>query len=78
MGLRPIWRCLPNGNGVGALALDPEEAAFVLERGFALLDGERWRVNLDGSDTHADLEGRILVRIIREHAPEPHGWEMVA
>ena len=47
---RPIWRCYMNGTGVGALALDPREAEFVLERGWAVLDGKRYRVSLEGWD----------------------------
>lgn len=63
--LRPIWRCEPNGNGVGAIALDPREAKFVSERGFALLDGQPWRVSLEGWAGGPEQDGRVGVRIIR-------------
>lgn len=61
--LRPLWRCEPNhGSGVFAIALDPKEAAFVLDRGWATLDGVRYRVNLYGCSGDIDGDGRIMVR----------------
>ena len=64
--LSPIWRCVPNGTGVGAVALDPDEAAFVLERGYAVIDGERWRC-IPISDV-VEGDGRVPVRIEKEAA----------
>ena len=52
-----------NGTGVGALALDPREAEFVLERGWALLDGERYRVSIKGLDGKPDKLGMVTVRL---------------
>lgn len=59
--LSPIWRCYPNGTGVSAIALDPVEAKLVLERGWALLDGERYRVI--PITTSVEGDGRIPVRL---------------
>ena len=63
--LPAIWRCVPNGTGVGALALDPVEADFLLDRGWLLLENSRWAVSLDGWDGNRDQDGRVSVRIMR-------------
>lgn len=61
--LRPIYRCEPTpGKGVFVVALDPREAWFVLDRGWATLDGVRYRCNQDGWDADLDMEGRMTVR----------------
>jgi hypothetical protein len=62
--LCPIWRREPAVNGVGSIALDPREARFVLERGWALLDGEKWTTSLDW-DGIVEGDGRVSVRITR-------------
>lgn len=61
--LIPIWRCQPNhGSGTFTIALDPREAAFVLERGWAKLDGIRYRTNTEGCDPNVQSDGRIMIR----------------
>lgn len=61
--LRPVWRCEPNhGSGVFTIALDPRESAFVLDRGWATLDGVRYRVSLKGCSGIVDRDGRVMVR----------------
>jgi hypothetical protein len=61
--LDPIWRCLPNhGSGVFTLGLDPFEAAFVLTRGYGILDGVRYKASLSGCDGRVQSDGRIMVR----------------
>ena len=61
--LTPIWRGYLNGTGVGTLGLDPREAAFVLQRGWAVLDDVRYRVSLKGFDGTLDKDGRVTVRL---------------
>lgn len=68
--LCPIWRREATLNGVASIALDPREAEFVLERGFALLDGEVWTTSLDW-DGIVEGDGRVAVRIIRAVRSEP-------
>lgn len=61
--LKPIWRCTPNhSSGIFTIALDPREAAFVLERGWATLDDIRYKVTLEGCDGKVQGDGRIMVR----------------
>lgn len=61
--MRPVWRCEPNhGSGVFTIALDPVEAQFVLERGWATLDGVRYRVNQNGCPSVVCGDGRVMVR----------------
>lgn len=61
--LSPVWRCEPNhGSGVFTVALDPREAAFVLDRGWASLDEIKYRVSLKGCTGNVDSDGRIMVR----------------
>ena len=61
--LLPIWRLTPNhGRGIFTVGLDPREAEFVLERGWATLDGVRYRVNLEGCDGTLQGDGRVMVR----------------
>lgn len=59
----PVWRGVPNGNGVGTVALDPREAAHVLEHG-CTIDDERWNVRPWGDGT-VQRDGRIVVRLER-------------
>jgi hypothetical protein len=64
-----LWRLEPaHGTGVAVIALDPDEARFVLERGYGLLDGERWRASLDGWHGRPDMDGRVSVRLERAKA----------
>lgn len=63
--LCPIWRCVPNMNGVGALAFDPLDAEVFISRGWVVLDGHRYGVTLDGWDGTVDLDGRVSVRITK-------------
>ena len=63
--LPPIWRCYPNGTGVAAIALDPDEAEFLLRQGWALLDGVRWNLNLEGQSGKLDKDGRVSLRMVR-------------
>lgn len=61
--LSPIWRCEPNhGSGVFTIGLDPREARVVLERGWASLDGVRYRASLKGCSGDVDGDGRVMVR----------------
>lgn len=61
--LAPIWRLEPKEGGtVFAIGLDPREAEFVLERGWATLDGIHYRVSLDGWTGKIEGDGRISVR----------------
>jgi hypothetical protein len=62
--LSPIWRRMPTVTGVASMALDPREAQFVVERGWAVLDGVKWRATLawDGS---VESDGRVDVRLAR-------------
>lgn len=61
--LTPIWRCEPNhGSGVFTIGLDPREAEFVLARGWATLDGVRYRCSLKGCTGNIDGDGRVMVR----------------
>jgi hypothetical protein len=60
--LRPIWRGMINGNGVGSIALDPREAEWCLKHG-ATLDGVRYRVSLKGWYGTPDKDGRVSVRL---------------
>ena len=60
--LRPIFRQRPGNGGVFTIALDPREAAFVLGRGWATLDGVRYHVSLDGCDGVVDMDGRVMIR----------------
>jgi hypothetical protein len=63
--LPPIWRAYPNGTGVAAIAVDPVEGEFLLRRGWATLDGERWLVNLEGQNGKIDRDGRMALRLVR-------------
>lgn len=67
--LSPIWRCEPNhGSGVFTIALDPREAKVVLERGWATLDGVRYRSSLKGCTGAVDGDERVMIRCeIDEH-----------
>lgn len=70
MTLCPVWRNQPaHESGVFTIGLDPLEAAFVLERGWATLDGVRYRVSLDGCDGAVDGDGRIMVRCDAPEGP---------
>jgi hypothetical protein len=61
--LSPIWRCEPNhGSGTFTIGLDPREAAVVLGRGWATLDGIRYRTNLEGCTGNVDGDGRVMIR----------------
>jgi hypothetical protein len=60
--LIPIWRQMPGNSGVFTIGLDPREAEFVLERGWALLDGVRYRASTEGCDPNLQGDGRIMVR----------------
>jgi hypothetical protein len=60
--LQPVWRFYPHARTSAAIALDPREAAWVLEHG-ATIDGERYTASLKGWSTTPDLEGRITVRL---------------
>lgn len=60
--LKPILRGGPGNNGVMAVGLDPREAKFVLDRGYALIDGERWKAQ---GFPGIQGDGRIFVRFLR-------------
>lgn len=61
--LRPVFRCEPSmDRGVFTIALDPREADVLLERGWATLDGVRYRVSLKGWDGTTQGDGRVTVR----------------
>lgn len=61
--LPPVFRCEPSiDRGVFTVALDPSEASYVLERGWATLDGVRYRVSLYGWDGAVEGDGRVGVR----------------
>ncbi len=61
--LEPVWRCKPaHGSMVFTVGLDPREAEFVLRRGWARLDGIRYRVSSDGCDPNLQSDGRVMVR----------------
>ena len=61
--LIPIWRAKPaHASGVFTVGLDPREAEFVLARGWATLDGIRYRVTDDGCDPNIQGDGRRMVR----------------
>lgn len=68
--LCPLWRREATTNGVASIALDPREASFVLERGFALLDGEVWKTSLDWGGI-VEGDGRVSVRIIKAVQASP-------
>lgn len=78
--LLPIWRARPaaQGTGVFTVGLDPREAAYVLERGWATIDGARYRITLEGCDGQLQRDGRIQVRgIPLEESltlPLPDNW----
>jgi hypothetical protein len=59
--LEPIWRGQMNGNGVFTLALDPDEATFVLSRGFGILDGKEYSASMPEGWT-VDKDGRVTIR----------------
>lgn len=62
--LVPITRLSPSHrSNVMTVALDPREAAFVLDRGWATIDGVRWRVTLNGWDGLPQSDGRVVVRL---------------
>ena len=64
--LAPLWRLQPNHERhVFVLALDPREAGFVLGRGWATLDGERYLPSLDGWDGMIGKDGRVSLRFER-------------
>ncbi len=48
--------------GVFTIALDPREAGFCLERGWATLDAARYRVSLKGWTGVVEGDGRVTVR----------------
>jgi hypothetical protein len=60
--LRPIFRQRPGNGGVFTIALDPREAEFVLERGWATLDGVRYKASTDGCGDELDWDGRRMIR----------------
>jgi hypothetical protein len=62
--LSPIWRRMPTVTGVASMALDPREAEFVVGRGWAVLDGEKWRATL-AWDGIVESDGRVDVRLAR-------------
>ncbi len=67
--LAPVFRCEPSiDRGVFTIALDPSEAAFVLERGCATLDGIRYRMSLYGLDGRIEGDGRVAVRCVLDEA----------
>ena len=59
-----VWRGVPNGTGVGIIALDPREAAWVLEHG-CTIDGERWSATAAGWSPLAQSDGRVVVRLFK-------------
>jgi hypothetical protein len=62
--LCPIWRRVPTATGIASMALDPREAQLVLERGWAVLDGVKWRASLAWNGI-VEGDGRVDVRLTR-------------
>lgn len=61
-----VWRGLPNHTtGICAIALDPREARFVLDRGWGTVDGERYTTS-QPEGWAIDMDGRVMVRLTRE------------
>jgi hypothetical protein len=63
--LPAIWRGNPNGTGIGVIALDPREAAYVLEHG-CTIDGERWTASRGGFQPTAQQDGRVVLRLTKQ------------
>ena len=62
--LVPVWRGVPNGNGIGTIGLDPREAEYVLAHG-CMIDGEPWRARSGGFSREPQGDGRVTVRLER-------------
>ena len=63
--LLPLWRGVPNGTGVGTVAVDPREAEFVLAHGLKI-DGDHWRVVRGGFPALPGGDGRVTLRVARD------------